>query len=543
MTQKEDRKRLLWGALFIFVVSLAIRCTSFQGAFDSSDKIMHPLAGMNLTPLPWFTQTLRHSKLAGILTYPYGLVIFYYYAWLHVLDSLGIPITETSITFFTALLGAIVPTLAYVFFAKRGALRTALLAALAVSVAHINVFRSISAASVVLTQGAIGILAVLICLQAYLSKPSRRRALALVAVIALHFVSCQTAILLIPIWLFPLVYYRRKLPSNLTIYRGLGLFVVLMASVYAAAYLATRNRFVTAVGKLFSKGLGSDFDAGAAFRDYFSGMGYFSTAFCVAALILIATRWKKLDLKGWQLVAASLAYFVPLFRLSKATIISAYAYESQFLLVLAGLYAVEKLPKWKNERNKQLAFAAVVAVFLIETSVSISRHWSPTIAELGLRREYDLRDSLSAKAAGSLIRRDYSTTVPVFTDIEPVLSHFYFGSASVLGINDGTASENQRYFKIVRDRKLARLAVISPETLLMPVDQAKNSYCIERIIEDAERKPVKLVLKLDKKGPCSPRLASVAALAHEFNLKYHTRANLLPEWIPFPPLDLKNTLQ
>ncbi len=513
-----------WGwAVVIYVWALAWRMPSLQDTFATSDHVQHALAGMNLDSLPWITADLRHSKLGFILTYPYGLVALYTSLWSTLLSAGGAPLTERPLSAFVALVGSSIGPLSFLWVERRVSRAQAILFALIVSAWDMNVYRSLTPSSLVLSLGAVGILSTLILLDRLQEKGRRQDGIFLAMGTVLHFMSCQTALCLAPLWAWKVGKAREKKGFLWTMISTASALAALI-TLYVLASHALHNPYVTVVGKLFSKGVGSPFDLGFALQEYVWSMGLGSFALALVALVLFALKKLWRDHSACLLLAAATLYFIPLTKLSHSTYVAAYAYESQFLLHLFTAYV---LIRWAP---LQLGLTTAITLALSLTG------FPPRLPAFGIYREYVIHPGTLPRAMGVLYRERYAGR-KAYTELEPLLSHYYFGAADVLGVYDADNEINGIALDHALAAKNPALVSIVRNSLWQSRAQA-SVHCVDARIIDRSGNILAVAIDGAQRGPCNPVSFSVDALAAKFPHYASTVKRLLPSWIPFLPMDM-----
>ncbi|MGE4233914.1 MAG: hypothetical protein AB7F43_11350 [Bacteriovoracia bacterium] len=514
--------------LLLYLISLAIRVAALPDAFDTADKIFHPFPAMNLFHLPWITPNLRHSKIGAFLTYPYGIVLIFYYGWFSFLNAIHVPITEFTIGLLCALLGSFVPVVFFKILQRYFSISVSLTLSFIVAFWHAHLLRSTSPYSIVLTLGLLGILVVSHFLITYLDNPNKNNARNLALSIFGHFLSCQTAILFGPVWLF---FVLRSKKSILDLWKN-GLvktFLFCFGSlviIYLCSWKALNNPYVTVIGKLFSKGGHESFDPLQVLLDYRKGIGWLSTL--IVFLSFIWGTWslakKKKNLLVVLLLALGIFYSVPLLFLSKATVVSAYAYESQsifFLLavILSGL-----------NRYRHFLIPTLFLLVTFETVTSFVLKWPTHMPNLGIERDYSLNPRIDIKAAGFLLRDKYpNSNLKVVSDVEPVLANYYFGNRSIFSTYDSTQYQDIELLRYALTHNLADIAIFDETTVNHSrLGQLIKTRCIRWKVGN------KVFLELDTKHRCAQMDVSAIEYAKGFNETYNTVEQIHPKWVPHP---------
>ena len=445
-------------------------------------------------------------------------------------------INEFSIAFLTVIIGSLFPVLSFYLFSLKLSMKNAFLAALALGFWHGNIFQSCTAALVVLQMGGLGIFCVLIFLTKLIDKPSKKYAIGFIIASIVHFCSSQTAILLFPITIGILLQRRKKIPQTMMILKSFLLFAIIGIIFYLIVYWQLHNPFVTIFGKILSKKTGSEFAFIYAFKMFFVGFGYLSTAVILAGSFFWFLEKQSRDLLSKTFLVAGIIFFIPLIKLSKATIISAYAYEAQLLIVTFGIYCIAKTD---IKKIKPFVLLLSCGLLILESVYCTFAGWPAEVPALGIYRYFGLDDiNDMAKASGMLIRKAYQPRMKIFTVDEPIVAYYYSGDQNILALNDPKDEEITFYFEFLKKNHLADLAVIPVSILGASVENLSRQYCVDFVIRGDNAKLDRVIIDFNRTN-CSTKEYSSKDLSGAFNIKYNKIKDILPVWVPFPPPDLK----
>lgn len=208
-----------------------------------------------------------------------------------------------------------------------------------------------------------------------------------------------------------------------------------------------------------------------------------------------AIKLSKIE-KESLLTAGFILYIIPylFFVSSNTTVVQAYLLTATVALIaLTAMFFSDLLEKVKGKYFDSLSILLLLALTIFFTLLTTTGHVFGTYGTATLY-EKPLED-LGAKALGYYIRENYSRDTVIFSDLEPTVSKYYFGT-KVLGLYDSEGMKVAEYFDSVKAR--TEVVAVSYKNISFVEGKIPSSFYLNAIVKSGEKNAMFLYSKKEK---------------------------------------------
>lgn len=526
----------------IFLLGLFIRAYNFNAVneFVSNDSVAFVFMALNIFNYKsLFILNPKYNLIAALFSFQYGFVLpCLIYVLFLLLTLLKIQILESYVFLLIAFLGSLIIIGVYLIIKElTGDKILALLSSLYVCIEPDLIGQSRTPGNNVLTGLSVEVFAVYFIIKYFKNKNSKDGLWASLLV-GLFISATNIFLLIIPLIIYIGYIYIRNIKElfKLIFRKETIIFPLLILGMYFLAFMYLVIHHLDLSSNLFGKLITKP----KAWNFYFMDLsGYYieNCGFVIFGLILLGICYgiyKTIKLSKESIVfiwgfifAFPFLFFTPPY----ATVVRATLSDSQMAFGMLGVLALYDASK-TSIKIKKYAFSAIIAALFIFTLIfSCGFNYSLSYYRklpLGAVRYLNISES-GAKACGFYVRENIGLDKKIFTDLEPVLSHFYFGRTKVFAQYDAGPEDNLRYLKeIIKGIDIISIKA-EDENIYKPV--LTDNKFEKIVIITSEGKPLRYIYSRERKNLV---YLDNKETVNEFNKKYATLKNLLPCYIGWP---------
>lgn len=522
--------------ILIFLFGLFLRAYNFNNNTEylSSDSVVHAFFAFNfLNFKSLFVLNPKGNAIAALFYFPYGFFQFGLIAILFVILSVfKIALLESYVFLLLAFMGSLVIIGVYLIVKELACDKIlGILAALYVCIEPNLLSQSRIAGMSILTSLSVEVFVIYFSIMYFKYKKTSDAWLSSLF-LGIFFCACNMAILIIPLILFIGYIYNRNIKEllKLVFRKETLVFPAAIIGIYFAAFIYSYiyhfDISSNMIGKLITKTKVFGFYGTDLMRYYIENCGFVLFLFFLIGIFYGIYKTIKLSPKSiifvWGFIFTyPFLFFTPPY----ATAVRAFLTESQLAWGLLGIMALYEFYR-NSQGDKKHLYAGIIAalylfIFIFSCGFVYNLKYYSGFS-FGSKKYMDIKE-LGVKAAGFYIRENIQQEKKIFTDLEPILSQYYFGKELIYCQYDSTAADNLKYLKEIGG-KIDVVAISADDELLYREALKKYKFYKIAVIK-TDNKPIRYIYSKEKQKEI---YLDKKYLDDLFNKKYANIKNIMP---------------